>query len=202
MSRDMYSDDGLSFTSSIAGSDFAVVDAASRAPTSVEPLQKSLDTDALLISPEAKPQPNRHPMFCFTRDDLVDLEVGLQYPRSECISNAGLKVGGTRFTIHAHLFEGRSDKARAFIEGRRESPDGVIVVDDISAHDFERFLTILYAKYVSTSDSTVHPSHGHRIGHMTRSTCTPKTTGRLFLLNLTAGNLLLSAPGPFESLRA
>jgi hypothetical protein len=197
----MYSDDGLSFTSSIARSDFSVVDAASRTPSVVEPLREPMDTDTLVIAPELKPQPNRHPMFCFTRDDLVDLQVGLQYTRFHCI-NAGLKVGGTRFTIHAHLFEGRSDKAKTFIEIRHESPDGVIVIDDISAHDFERFLTILYAKYVSTSDSVVHSSYGNESGHMTLFACTPKATGRLFLPNLIAGTFLPSAPGPFESLQA
>jgi hypothetical protein len=50
------------------------------------------------------------------------------------------------FTVHAHLFDSQS--AQAFIERRRAAPDGVIIVEDILAVDLERFLTILYSKYV------------------------------------------------------
>jgi hypothetical protein len=48
--------------------------------------------------------------------------------------------------VHAHLFDSQS--AQAFIERRRAALDGVIIVEDILAVDLERFLTILYSKYV------------------------------------------------------
>jgi hypothetical protein len=87
-----------------------------------------------------------HSAFFF-ENDLVEIHVCVH----ELLRLWWLKlpqVGGVAFKVHAHLFTRESEKAEAFIMSKHDNPSGIISLEDITAIDFERFLTILYSKYV------------------------------------------------------
>jgi hypothetical protein len=55
------------------------------------------------------------------------------------------QVENVAFQVHAHIFTRESDKGRMLMS---EASGGTLVLEDVKAVDFERFLTMLYAKFV------------------------------------------------------
>jgi hypothetical protein len=59
-----------------------------------------------------------------------------------------MQVEGELFQVHGYIFERESDTARGVLARRSERPDGIVVIEDLTAAEFERFLTAVYCKYV------------------------------------------------------
>jgi hypothetical protein len=57
------------------------------------------------------------------------------------------QVENVAFQVHAHLFTRESDKGRALMN---EASSGALVLEDVKAIDLERFLTMLYARFISS----------------------------------------------------
>jgi hypothetical protein len=57
-------------------------------------------------------------------------------------------VGGTLFRVNERIIDGESDKTKALLARTAERLDGVIVLEDATALDFDRFLEALYCRYV------------------------------------------------------
>jgi hypothetical protein len=52
------------------------------------------------------------------------------------------------FRVNERVIYGESDKTKALLARKAERLDGVIVLEDATALDFDRFLEALYCRYV------------------------------------------------------
>jgi hypothetical protein len=50
--------------------------------------------------------------------------------------------------VNERIIDGESDKTKALLARTAERLDGVIVLEDATALDFDRFLEALYCRYV------------------------------------------------------
>jgi hypothetical protein len=64
-----------------------------------------------------------------------------------------MQVDDTLFRVNECMFDQGSEKAARLLARKAERPDGVILLEDATATDFERFLSAVYCKYVER--------HGH-----------------------------------------
>jgi hypothetical protein len=59
-----------------------------------------------------------------------------------------LQAEDTLFRVHAYLFERESNKGRAFVERARVAEVSLVVIEDATAKDMERFCDVLYCRSV------------------------------------------------------
>jgi hypothetical protein len=57
-----------------------------------------------------------------------------------------IQVDGEIFSVHGLRFRRESEKARLLLSRKSERPDGIIVIDDLRAVDFERFLDVIHTE--------------------------------------------------------
>jgi hypothetical protein len=67
----------------------------------------------------------------------------MQFAHRAHVSHA--QVEDVAFQVHAHLFTRESDDGRKLMS---EASGGTLVLQDVKAIDFEKFLMMLYAKSV------------------------------------------------------
>jgi hypothetical protein len=59
------------------------------------------------------------------------------------------QVGDQYFQVHFHIFAVQSEKARDLLSARLHHPQHLVILENVTPIEFEKFLTVMYCKYVS-----------------------------------------------------